>query len=280
MGPRSPPYDRVASAHESVISATPSRPLSLPLAALAGFGLAGALLGAVPPDAARAQALFQAGDLDQNRFVLVAAPIGKGERSQLNIYEQVRPTRACFAIGEGRPAAVNPLLATFDFTGICGRYIDANGYSLRIGGTDLATSYRLTVSRSGNDTLLLAMPTRGSGPEMVVGRTGGVATGFLKFELEPGWSLKRRQFGGRSLGHVYVYRDGFPGAGAPSAAGAVPTAPAPAAVPPARPTTGRPASATGGAPVPPAPPLLPATPASGASPSTPAASPTRRAPMR
>jgi len=242
-----------------VISATPSRPLSLPHAALAGFGLAAALLGALSPDAARAQALFQAGDLEQNRFVLVAAPIGKGERSQLNIYEQVRPTRACFAIGDGRPAAVNPLLATFDFTGICGRYIDANGYSLRIGGTDLATSYRLTVSRSGNDTLLLAMPTRGSGPEMVVGRTGGVATGFLKFELEPGWSLKRRQFGGRSLGHVYVYRDGFPGAGAgaPSAAGAAPAAPVPGAVP-----------------------LLPATPASGTSPSTPAASPTRRAPMR
>ena len=263
MRPRLPPYDRGASAHELVISATPSRPLSLPLASLAGLGLAGALIAGLAPEAARAQALFQAGDLDQTRFVLVAAPIGKGERSQLNIYEQVRPTRACFAIGEGRPAAVNPLLATFDFTGICGRYIDANGYSLRIGGTDLATTYRLMVSRSGNDTLLLAMPTRGSGPEMVVARTGGIASGFLKFEMEPGWSLKRRQFGGRSLGHVYVYRESVPGAAAPVTGASAPVSPAPA-----NPL--------------PAPPLLPASPAASPRPATPAASPnpSRRPPMR
>lgn len=248
-----------------MISPTPFRPLWRSLAPLAGLGLAGALLGAVAPGGVHAQALFQAGDLDQSRFVLVAAPIGKGERAQLNIYEQIRPTRACFAIGEGRPAAVNPLLATFDFTGICGRYIDANGYSLRIGGTDLATTYRLMVSRSGNDTLLLAIPTRGSGPEMVVARTGGIATGFLKFEMEPGWSLKRRQFGGRSLGHVYVYRDSVPGAGGPPAAGAA--APGTTAAPlPAR--------------APLAPPVLPAPGATGPSPSTPAASPTRRPPMR
>jgi hypothetical protein len=272
MPPRLPPYDRGASAHELVISATPSRPLSLPLASLAGLGLAGALIAGVAPEAARAQALFQAGDLDQTRFVLVAAPIGKGERSQLNIYEQVRPTRACFAIGEGRPAAVNPLLATFDFTGICGRYIDANGYSLRIGGTDLATTYRLMVSRSGNDTLLLAMPTRGSGPEMVVARTGGIASGFLKFEMEPGWSLKRRQFGGRSLGHVYVYRETVPGAAAPVTGASAPVAPAPA--------NSRPTGVGGASVGPSAPPLVPASPAASPRPATPAASPSRRPPMR
>jgi hypothetical protein len=194
------------------------------------------------PMATRAQALFQAGELDQSRFLLVAAPIGNGERAQLNIYEQIRPTRPCFAVGEGRPAVVNPLLATFDFTGICGRYIDANGYSLRVGGTDLATTYRLMVSRSGNDTLLLAIPTRGSGPEMVVARSGGVASGFLKLHLEPGWQIKRRQFGGRSLGHVYVHTDSFP-----SAAGASPTAASgPSAAPnpaPAAPTSAAPTAA-------------------------------------
>jgi len=223
---------------------TPATPhhhlLPHPRAALAGLGLAGAVLGLALPMAASAQALFQAGELDQSRFVLVAAPIGKGERAQLNIYEQIRPTRACFAVGEGRPAAVNPLLATFDFTGICGRYIDANGYSLRVGGTDLATTYRLMVSRSGNDTLLLALPTRGSGVEMVVARSGGVASGFLKLHLEPGWLIKRRQFGGRSLGHVYLYTDSFP-----SAAGASPTAASgPSAAPnpaPAAPTAAPPA---------------------------------------
>ena len=230
------------SAPDPVTSATFHRLQPHPRAALAGLGLAGAVLSLAWPMAAGAQALFQAGELDQSRFVLVAAPIGNGERAQLNIYEQIRPTRPCFAIGEGRPAAVNPLLATFDFTGICGRYIDANGYSLRIGGTDLATTYRLMVSRSGSDTLLLAIPTRGSGPEMVVARSGGVASGFLRLHLEPGWQLKRRQFGGRSLGHVYVYADSVPGA-----AGSSPAAAPPALTPPA---SGKPASATPASPKP------------------------------
>ncbi len=195
-------------------SATPRRSLPTPRAVLAALGIAAGCAGLTSGEAGLAQALFQAGELDQSRFVLVAAPIGKGERAQLNIYEQIRPTRPCFAIGEGRPAPVNPLLATFDFTGICGRYIDANGYSLRVGGTDLATTYRLMVSRTANDTLLLAIPTRGGGAEMVVARSGGIAPGFLRLELEPGWRLMRRQFGGRSLGHVYVYTDSFPTPGA------------------------------------------------------------------
>jgi hypothetical protein len=185
------------------------------------------------PGHLQAAALFAAADVDPQRFVLVAAPIGSGPRSQLNIYEQVSSRRPCFAVGEGKPAAVNPLLATFDFTGVCSRYIDANGYSVRIGGTDLATSYRLMVTRNSGDIQLLAIPTRGgAGPEMVVARTQGDGSGFLKLELEPGWTLKRRQFGGRKLGHIYLYNDTWPGAASPqqpaSMAPAAPSAPPPA----------------------------------------------------
>lgn len=162
-----------------------------------------------------AQALFGAGEVDPSRFLLVAAPIGSsGERYQLNIYEQLRPTRPCFAVAEGRPAAVNPLLTTFDFTGICGRFLDANGYSLRVGGSDLATSYRLSVVKGGRDILLVARPTKSAAQgDVVLARAGGVGSGFVKLELEPGWRLKRRQFGGRSLGHLYVYSDAWPGSG-------------------------------------------------------------------
>lgn len=181
-----------------------------------GLLLAASLAIPLGGQPAEAQALFGAGDVDPSRFLLVAAPIGtSGERYQLNIYEQLKPTRPCFAVGEGKPAAVNPLLSTFDFTGICGRFIDANGYSLRIGGSDLATSYRLSVVKEGRDILLVARPTKSSAQgELVVARAGGVGTGFLKLELEPGWRLKRRQFGGRSLGHVYVYNESWPGSSA------------------------------------------------------------------
>ena len=187
--------------------------------------LSAAGLAALAPQLpASSQALFNAAEVDQSKFVIVAAPIGDGSRAQLNIYEQRSAARPCFSVQGASPAVVNPLLATFDFTGICNRFIDANGYSVRVGGSDLATVYRLSVVRQGNDNQLLAIPTKASaGPEMVVARTGGHAGGFLLFVPEPGWKLMRRQFGGRALGHVYLYRDSWPQAAAP--ASAAPAAP-------------------------------------------------------
>ncbi len=201
-----------------------------PLAALA---LLLGLTAALPSQRASAQqALFGALEVEQQRFVLVAAPIGSsGSRYQLNIYEQINDRRPCFATGSALPAPVNPLLATFDFTGICGRYIDANGYSLRVGGTDLATSYRLMVRTDATGTLLVALPTKsGAGPEMIVARSGGPIGGFHKLEPEPGWRLMRRTYGGRRLGHLYVYSDSWPVAAidgaAPAAASPTPERPA------------------------------------------------------
>lgn len=181
-----------------------------------------------------APSLFGMAELDPQKLLVVAAPIGSSSRSQLNIYEQVNGRRPCFAVAEGRPAVVSPLLSTFDFTGICGRYIDANGYSVRVGDIDLATVYRLSVVNQGSDILLMALPTRpGAGPEMVVGRTLGSGTGFLKLELEPGWRLARRTFRGRSLGHVYLYRDSWPAESQTpaSAPAAQPTGSTPSATP-------------------------------------------------
>ena len=165
------------------------------------------------PQVAKAQgSVFTAADVDESQFVMVSAPIGKGESSQLNIYEQRTSARPCFAVSGASPAVVDPLLASFDFTGICNRYIDGNGYSLRIGGDDLGTRYRLSVVKTGSDVELLAVPTRDpSRPTMVVARSGGPGNGFIKLNLEPGWKLMRRQYGKRTLGHLYVYRDGMPG---------------------------------------------------------------------
>jgi hypothetical protein len=241
----------------------------LPRAGLAALTVLATALATGAPAPVRASALFAAAEVDQQSFVMVAAPIGtRGEKAQLNIYEQLKPVRPCFEVGEGLPSPVNPLLATFDFTGICNRYIDANGYSVRVGGQDLATTYRLMVTRSGGDMLLLAFPTRaGAGPEMVVARTRGSAAGFLKLHPEPGWRLMRRQFGGRNLGHLYVYADSWPGTAATAAQPAAATTGTPAAsgkpeVPSsARPTAVEPAAepAPAAAQQPVAPPAIPAT---------------------
>ena len=72
--------------------------------------------------------LFDAKEVESAQFILVAAPIPSGG-AQLNIYEQKKDTRPCFSREGDDPTTVKPLLATFDFTGICGRYMDSNGYS-------------------------------------------------------------------------------------------------------------------------------------------------------
>ncbi len=181
-------------------------------AAVALAVFASALATGLPQVANAQGSVFTAADVDESQFVMVSAPIGKGESSQLNIYEQRTSARPCFAVSGASPAIVDPLLASFDFTGICNRYIDGNGYSLRIGGDDLGTRYRLSVVKTGSDIELLAVPTRDpSRPTMVVARSGGPGNGFIKLNLEPGWKLMRRQYGKRTLGHLYVYRDGMPG---------------------------------------------------------------------
>jgi len=232
--------------------------MSHPVRVLAALlPLAGLCLAAPAP--LRAQSLFSATELDQTKFVLVAAPIGDGTRAQLNVYEQRSAARPCYAVQGGNPGVVNPLLATFDFTGICNRYIDANGYSVRIGGTDLATVYRLSVVRQPGDNQLLAIPTKtGAGPEMVVARSGGHSSGFLLLVPEPGWKLMRRSFGGRALGHVYLYRDSWPAAPAAAAApagaapaGAAPAAQAAPATPPVLPAPAPAPSPSKGKPMPP-----------------------------
>ena len=59
---------------------------------------------------------------------------------------------------------------------------------------------------------------------MLVARTQGPGTSFLQLVFEPGWQLKRRAYGGRSLGHVYLYRDSWPEAGSQRGVSAVPAA--------------------------------------------------------
>lgn len=176
---------------------------------------AGLAIAATSVPATLAQgSLFTAVPVELDNFVLVSAPIGQGQRSQLNIYEQRTTKRPCFSVAAGSPAMVDPLLSRFDFTGVCNRYIDGNGYSLRIGGDDLGTLYRLIVVNNGSDIELLATPIKNpSQPTMLVARAGGAAIGFVQLSLEPGWTLKRRAYGKKILGHIYVYRDSAPVAG-------------------------------------------------------------------
>lgn len=176
-----------------------TRPVLLALAALTG-------LAALPATGARSADLFAAQPLQDSRFAILARPIGADDWNLL-VLEQVAAAPRCWTT---RPdGLVDPSLNRFNFTGICNRYIDSNGYSLRIGEQDLASTHRLKLVQVGEELRLQASTTT-SPTDLLVGR-GRVPLrdrdGFVPLTLEPGWALKRRTYQGRGLSHLYFAND-------------------------------------------------------------------------
>ncbi len=166
----------------------------------AAFGATAAL----PPEAAAAQ--FGQQPIADERVVALAEPISNGRFYKLLIIEQISSVRRCWEERPGNPPLINPLLLTFDFTGICGRSSDSNGYSIRIGGEDLGSRYRVQVEKRGDVLVLVASPSplqRGL-PKLELGRSTGIANDFVKLELDAGWSMSRRVYNGQTLGHIYL----------------------------------------------------------------------------
>lgn len=146
---------------------------------------------------------FGAKEVPQNDYVAVAAPFGE-DNYQLLIIEQKSDQRACWSESGSNPIIVDPLLANFDFTGICGRATDSNGYSIRMDGQDYGLDYLLQVVRRDNELLLVGTPRNNQGEEIVLGRTNGIADDYLKISLEPGWNFAKRTYEDRTLGHIYL----------------------------------------------------------------------------
>jgi len=146
--------------------------------------------------------LFDSQPLEQERFAVLAQAVGR-DRWKLLVLEQVQSKPLCWETR--RDGLVTPSLNSFDFTGICSRYLDSNGYSLRTGGSDMASSFRLRLDTDQQGLRLSAMdPDRGV--PIVVARAKRPQrdrNAFVKLQLEPGWSLERRAYQGRTLSHVY-----------------------------------------------------------------------------
>ncbi|MBE9069072.1 DUF3747 domain-containing protein, partial [Leptolyngbya cf. ectocarpi LEGE 11479] len=158
----------------------------------------------IPSSASAAQ--FDQQPIGDDRVVAIAEPISNGRLYKLLIIEQLSSVRRCWQEEAGNPTTIEPLLLTFDFTGICGRSSDSNGYSIRIGGEDLGSRYRLQVEKQGDVLVLVAAPSplqRGL-PKLEVGRSSGIANDFVKLQLDAGWSMARRVFNGQTLGHIYL----------------------------------------------------------------------------
>ncbi|MDG2615189.1 DUF3747 domain-containing protein [Thermoleptolyngbya sichuanensis XZ-Cy5] len=169
---------------------------------------------------------FNNTQVDQSRFVV----LGSAGGSRITILEQVSNARACWQ--ESSNGTVDALMTRFDFTGICARATDRNGYSVRVGGQDLGLQYTLRTVTQGNQIILYAQPSSGSGT-LEIGRSRSAASGFNRIQLNPGWYLSRRTFNGQPLGHLYLTND-LSLAALTSASRPIATNPAPVAP---RPTT-------------------------------------------
>ncbi|HYP04207.1 MAG TPA: DUF3747 domain-containing protein [Cyanobium sp.] len=173
--------------------------------ALVGLALASAALPATLP--ALAAGVFQSQPVDSTRFAVLARPLASGDWSLL-ILEQIQPSPLCWQ--QRSDGLIDPVLNRFNYTGICGRYLDSNGYSLRVGEEDLGSTYRLNLEQRGAE-LLLQATSPGEPNGLVVGRarvSQRDRDAFVALELEPGWQLQRRTYGERSLNHVYLANAG------------------------------------------------------------------------
>ncbi len=204
-----------------------------------------------------AAAQFDQQPISGDRVMAIAEPVNNGRFYKLLIIEQISSVRRCWQEQSSHPTTIEPLLLEFDFTGICGRSSDSNGYSIRIGGEDLGTRYRLQVEKRGESLVLVASPSplqRGL-PKLELGRSRGIANDFVKLELDAGWNMARRVFNGQSLGHIYLTNNQSLGAviaaagTTPSPVSPAPTRPQPAPVQP----TPRPLPAPPNAQLPPPP---------------------------
>ncbi|NES25880.1 MAG: DUF3747 domain-containing protein [Symploca sp. SIO3E6] len=159
--------------------------------------------------------VFQEKTVEQEDFIAVAVEYQDGEH-KLIILEQISEEweakhRDCWREQSAQNAnnlvLVNTLLRTFDFTGICRRSTDSNGYSIRVDNQDLGSDYLLTLVEQESEIVLVAVPRPWAGrglKSIPVGRTGGYIDGNEKIFLDPGWRFAKRTYQGRELGHIYL----------------------------------------------------------------------------
>lgn len=178
------------------------------IAALATVATAAVGVGAITASSSSVAATFGQKEVDQDKFIAVASPIGSGASHQLLVLEQISSTKKCWDEAGAAPVQVDPLLLNFDFTGICGRATDSNGYSIRANGQDLGLQYNLRVRQDNNDLVLLGTPFGGRGQTLEVGRANGFTNGYAKLNLNDGWRFTKRTYNGDTLGHVYLTYEG------------------------------------------------------------------------
>ncbi len=178
----------------------------------AAFAQTESMPTAVPAQSTAASP-FGMNETDQTPYIMVAQPtsrLGGTQRYGLMIIEQKRAEPLCYSTSGSSPTQVNVLLLNFDFSGICGKSTDTNGYIIRAAGEDL-TKYNPVIENENGVLVLYAEPTPFAGRDaqkFVIGQTDGIAAnGFTQISMKPGWRLARQTFNGGVTGRTYIAND-------------------------------------------------------------------------
>lgn len=175
-------------------------PLSIAVLASTTLGIFGTFRLATAVD-------FGQQEVDQNKFVAISVP-KVGSSPNLVILEQISNSQLCWKESETNPVAVEALLLNFDFTGICNRSTDSNGYSIRMASQELCLLYKLKIIKHNSEFVLIGISnTDPKAPVIKIGRTHGIGSGLTKIHLEPGWRFTKRTYNGQTLGHIYLTSD-------------------------------------------------------------------------
>jgi hypothetical protein len=145
---------------------------------------------------------FEETQVEPSNVIAIARPYGDNKYDLL-VIQQMPGKQACWSESGSSPVLVEPLLLNFDFTGICSRATDSNGYSIRIDGQDYGLDYMLRIVERNGELVLVGTNRLNPNQEIIVGRTKGMASGFLKIQLESGWQFSKRTYKGKVLGHFY-----------------------------------------------------------------------------
>ncbi|MFK8185908.1 MAG: DUF3747 domain-containing protein [Phormidesmis sp.] len=156
--------------------------------------------------------LFGMNETSQAPFIMVAQPtsrLGGRQRYGLMIIEQKKADPLCYSTTGSSPTQVNVLLLNFDFSGICGKSTDTNGYLLRTANEDI--KYDPVIENEDGVLVLYGVPRRSAGPDaerFIIGQTDGIAAnGFTQIFFKPGWRLARQTFNNANTGRTYIAND-------------------------------------------------------------------------
>ena len=160
------------------------------------------VLALLLPSALAARGIFESKPLPQERFAVLARPVGQNSWKLL-VIEQMKRKPLCWT--RRADGLVEPTLNSFNFAGICSRYLDSNGYSIRSNSSDLGTRFRLRLMQKESTLQLQAFNPDQKAP-IVVGHAPIAQrhrNGFVQLELNNDWQLERRTYKGRTLSHIY-----------------------------------------------------------------------------